>query len=72
MEKTLLVVGIISIIACVLSLLYAALNRFGYYNILDAEADKYKKLHQGMIASFALGVAFAVVGIACLFIRSII
>lgn len=70
MEKSLLIVGIISIIACVLSLLYAALNRFGYYNILDADGDKYTRLHRRMTVSFTLGIALAIVGIACLFIRS--
>ena len=72
MDKLLLVVGIISIVAGVLSLLYAALNRFAYYHLLDAEGDIYKKLHRRRAVSFAAGIALAVVGIACLFIRSII
>ena len=70
MEYLLLVFGIISIVACDLSLLYAALNRFGYHNLLDAEGDKYTRLRRRMTVFFALGIALAVVGIACLVIRS--
>lgn len=70
MEKLLFVFGIISIVACVLSLLYGALNRFGYYNLLDADGGKYTKLRRRMTTSFALGIVLAVVGIACLVIRS--
>ena len=42
----LVIVGIILIIACVLSLLYAALNLFVYYHALDGSAELYSRLHQ--------------------------
>ena len=40
MKKLLLIFGIILIIAGVLALLFAALSRFGYYNLLDRIAQR--------------------------------
>lgn len=68
-EKLLLTVGIISVVACVLFLVFAVFNRIGYYNLLDGEGDLYKRLYRRMIISFVLSIAFAAVGVACLFIR---
>ncbi len=72
MEKLLLTAGIISMVACVLSLLYAVLNRIGYYNLLDGDGEVYKKLHRRMTYSFVLSIVFAAVGAACFLIRYII
>lgn len=66
--KELLIIGIISIIACVLSLLYAALNRYGYYHLHDGEGDMYTRLHRRMIVSFVVGIVLAVIGVACIII----
>lgn len=70
MKALLLIIGSIGTIVGALSLLYAALNWFGYYNLMDGEGDIYKKLHHKMVVSFILGIALAVVGVVCLFMRS--
>ena len=70
MKKLLLIVGIMSMIVCVLSLLFAALSLFGYYHVLDGTAELYIRLHQRMIIFFVIGIVLAVIGIVCLIIRS--
>ncbi len=70
MKKLLLIVGIVSLIACVLSLLFAALNLFGYYHVLDGSPDLFVRLHRRMILFFVIGIVLAVVGIMCFIIRS--
>ena len=69
MKNLLLIFGIISIIACVLSLLFAAFNLFGYYNVLDGSADLYNALRQRANLFGMIGVVLAVIGIVCLTIR---
>ena len=69
MKKLLLIVGIISLIACTLSLLFSAINWFGYYHVMDGPADLYIRLHQRMIICFVIGIILAVIGIMCMFIR---
>ena len=66
----LLIVGIILIIACVLSLLYAALNQFGYYHVLDGSGELYSMLHQRMIIFGLIGIVLAVLGTLCFIFRS--
>ena len=51
MKKMLLIVGIILVIAFVLSLLYAALNLYVYYHALDGSAELYSSLHQRILES---------------------
>ncbi len=70
MKKLLLIVGIVSIVACVLFLLLAALNLFGYRHVLDGTAELYDKLHQRMILHFGIGIGFAVIGTVCMLLRS--
>ncbi len=70
MKKLLLVVGIVSIIACILFLLFAVLSLLGYYNVLDGSAELYNRLHQRMTTSFAVGIVLAVIGTVCFIIRS--
>ncbi len=72
MEELLLIVGIISVIVSVLSLLYSALNRHGYYNLLDGEGDIYTRLHRRMIVFFVIGIVLAVIGIVCVIIYSVL
>ena len=69
MKKMLLIAGIILIIAGVLSLLYAALNLFGYYHVLDGSADLYSRMYRRMITFGLSGIVLAVLGIVSLFIR---
>lgn len=70
--EILLVVGIISVIVGVISLALAALNRHGYYNLLDGEGDIYTRLRRRMIVFFVIGIVLAVIGIACIMIYSIL
>ncbi len=63
MKKALLIIGIILILVCVLSLLYAALNLYGYRHLLDGTAEHYQRLHQRAITFFVVGAALGVAGI---------
>ena len=69
MKKMLLIAGIILIVASVLSLLYAALNLFGYYHVLDGSADLYRSIHWRMITFGLSGIVLAVLGTVCFIIR---
>jgi len=70
MKHLLLTVGIISLIACALSLAFSALNWFGYYNVMDGSADLYSRLHQRMTVSLIAGIVLAVIGIVCMVLRT--
>ncbi|MBR6789459.1 MAG: hypothetical protein IKM31_01170 [Oscillospiraceae bacterium] len=70
MKKLLLIAGIISLTACVLSLLFSALSWFGYYHLLDGTAELYIRLHRRMIVYFVIGIILAVIGTVCFIIRS--
>ncbi len=70
MKKLLLIIGVVSLIACVLSLLFAALNLFGYYHVLDGSPELFIRLHRRMILFFVIGVVLAVIGIVCFIVRS--
>ncbi|MBO4327323.1 MAG: hypothetical protein J5950_08625 [Clostridia bacterium] len=69
MKKLLLIFGIIIIVAGVVSMLFAALNRFAYYHTLDGSADLYQRLQRRMTVSLVIGIALAVIGTALLIIR---
>ena len=70
MKKLLLIAGVVIIIAGVITLLFYALQRFGYYHLLDGEADMYIKLHWRMIISFVIGIVLVAIGAACLIIHT--
>ena len=70
MKKLFLIAGVVSLIACVLALVFSALNWFGYYHLLDGSAEQYVRLHQRMIVGFVVGIVFAVIGIVCLILRA--
>ena len=70
MKKLLLIIGIVILVVCVLFLLFAALNLFGYYHVLDGSPALYDRLHRRMIVFSASGVALAVIGAVCLIVRS--
>ena len=70
MKKILLVVGIVIIVACVVSLIIAAWNLFAYHHVLDGSAVLYGRLHRRMQLAFAAGIVFAVIGAVCMIIRS--
>ena len=69
-KKFLLIIGIVIIIAGVIALLFSALQRYGYYHLLDGDADMYIRLHWGMIISFVIGIVLMVSGAVCLIIHA--
>ena len=69
MKKILLVVGILLIVAGVLSLAYAAINWFGYYHVLDGSHDLYERLNRRRIIFGIAGLVLTAIGIVCLIIR---
>ena len=70
MKKLLLIAGVVIIVAGVIALLFSALQRYGYYYLLDGDADMYIRLHWGMIISLVIGIVLVVMGAACLIIRT--
>ena len=70
MKKLLLVFGIVLIAAGVLFVIFAAINLFVYYRVLDGSAELYAKLHLRAIVSFVIGIALAIIGAACIVIKS--
>ncbi len=70
MKKLLLIIGIVLIAAGVLALLFAGLNWFGYYRVLDGSAELYARLHRRTVVFGAAGLVLASLGTACLIIRS--
>ena len=69
MKKLLLVIGIVIIIAGVVALLFSALQGYGYYHLLDGDADMYTRLHRRMLLFFAVGIVLVVIGVSCIIIR---
>ena len=65
----LLIVGIASLVVCVLLLAFAALNWFGYYHVMDGSAELYHRLHQRATVSLTVGVVFALIGAGSLILR---
>ena len=69
MKKLLLIVGIVSIVFCVLFLLFAMLHLSGYFQVYDGTAELYRRIHHRMIVFFVIGIVLAVIGTACIIIR---
>ena len=65
-----LIAGIVIIAAGAAALLFSALQRYGYYHLLDGEADTYVRLHRRMIIFSIIGIALAVIGAGCLIVRT--
>jgi len=70
MKKLLLILGIVSIIVGMIALLFSALQRHGYYHLLDGDADMYIGLRRKMIIFFVIGIVLEVIGTACIIIRA--
>lgn len=70
MRVFLLIVGIVLLVACVLSALYAALNLHTYHNLLDGTPEHYKNLHKKAIVFFIVAAVLLLLGVACLIIRA--
>ena len=70
MKKVIFVIGIVIIVACVLALLYAGLNYYGYYHVLDGSTQLYQRLHHRAVLSALIAAVLGIIGIACIIIRS--
>ena len=70
MKKLLLVLEIVIIIVGMIALLFSALQRHGYYHLLDGDADMYIGLRRKMIIFFVIGIVLEVIGTACIIIRA--
>ena len=69
MKKLLLILGILIIIIGVIALLFSALQGYGYYHLLDGDADIYIRLHRRMILFFVIGIILVVIGVSSIIIR---
>jgi uncharacterized membrane protein HdeD (DUF308 family) len=65
-----LFLGIVLIAAAVLALLFAWLNRFAFYHLMDGSSAQYAGFHHRMIVSFAAGIVLALAGAVCLRMRA--
>ncbi|MBO5126197.1 MAG: hypothetical protein J6D10_01345, partial [Clostridia bacterium] len=62
MKKLLLITGILIIILGVIALLFSALQGYGYYHLLDGDADMYLGMHRRMIQFLVIGIILVVIG----------
>ena len=69
MKKLLLIIGIVIILVGVIALVFSALQRYGYYHLLDGDADLYTGLHRRMILFFVIGIILVVMGVSCIILR---
>ncbi len=69
MKNLVLIIGVISLVVCILSLLFSAFNWYGYHHVLDGTSELYIRLRQRMIISLVIGLVFGGIGIASLIIR---
>lgn len=70
MKKLLLTVGIVLLIAGVLSLSFAALNLVASRRTLDGSASLYSRMQHRAILFLGVGLALTAGGIACLVLRA--
>ncbi|MBR0081973.1 MAG: hypothetical protein IJP98_04450 [Clostridia bacterium] len=70
MKKLLLILGILFLVAAALSLLFAALQLFGYYHVLDGSAALYARLFRRAILFFSIGGGLALLGVLGLILRA--
>ena len=69
MNKVWLILGIVIIMMGVAALLFSALQGYGYYHLLDGDADLYTRLHRRMIVFLVVGILFVVMGAWCIIFR---
>ncbi len=70
MKKSLLVFGILLLIAAVLSFALAALNLFAYRHVMDGSPELFDRLHQRAVLFIVLGAVLALSGTVCLIVRA--
>ncbi len=66
MKKLLLVIGIILIIAGILSLSLAALNMSAHRHALDGSAEFYARLHHRTVVFLVIGIVLTLSGAVCI------
>lgn len=64
MKKVLLIVGVIVIIACIISLLYAMLNFSAFKSLRDGTAEHYERLHRNAVMFAVIGIILFLIGAA--------
>ena len=69
MKVFLLIIGIVCIVACVLSLLYSAFNQYAHRHVLDGSSELYSRLQRRSTIFLISGIVLALLGAACLIIR---
>ncbi|MBE6565114.1 MAG: hypothetical protein E7655_07565 [Ruminococcaceae bacterium] len=69
MKKLLLIFGILILISGAIALVFSALQGYGYFHLLDGDADLYIRLHRRMILFFVIGIVLSLLGILCMIIR---
>ena len=66
MRKVLLILGIIFVIACIITLLFAVLNLHAYYNLRDGSSEHYNRLHKRAVIFFSVSFVLAVIVAVCI------
>ena len=64
-----LILGIAVIAVGVIALLFSALQRYGYYLLLDGDSELYIGLHRRMIIFLVVGIILVMIGVSCIIIR---
>jgi len=70
MKIFLLIAGIVLIVACVISVLFAALNLYGYYHALDGSSELYARMRIRAVIFFIIGAVLAVAAVVCFIVRA--
>lgn len=70
MKNLLFVAGIVLILVGVFALIFSVLQGYGYYHLLDGEAELYVRLRWRMIIFFIIGIVLAVLGTVCFIVRA--
>lgn len=69
MKDHLLIIGVIVVAVGVIALLFSALQRYGYYHLLDGDSVLYIGLHRRMIIFLVVGIILVMIGVSCIIIR---
>lgn len=69
MRRGLLIAGVVLLAVGVPALVFAAMNLFGYYHVLDGSPALYAALHSRAVLFFVLGGLLILGGAVCLFFR---
>ena len=64
------ITGIVIIVAAVLSVLFAALNLFGYSHTQDGSHELYARMQRRAAIFFTVGAVSAAVAVVCLIVRT--